>query len=76
IYTDIAADGTLAAPNLAAVKEVVTAASVPVIAAGGISSVDNLCALQRIGVEAAILGRALYVGAVDLKKAKEALRHV
>jgi len=69
IYTDIARDGTLTEPNFDAIAELVTQAHVPVIAAGGISSIEHLKRLSQTGVEAAIVGRALYSGDIDLKQA-------
>jgi phosphoribosylformimino-5-aminoimidazole carboxamide ribotide isomerase len=73
IYTDVLRDGTLKGPNFAAAEEVVNAVSVPIIYAGGISSIDHLVRLARVGVEGAIVGQALYTGEVDLRKAQEAL---
>lgn len=69
IYTDISRDGTLTEPNFEAIAEVVSQAHVPVIAAGGIASVEHLKRLSETGVEGAIVGRALYSGDVDLKQA-------
>lgn len=69
IYTDIARDGTLTEPNFDAIADIVSQAHVPVIAAGGIASVEHLKRLSRSGVEATIVGRALYSGDVDLKQA-------
>jgi phosphoribosylformimino-5-aminoimidazole carboxamide ribotide isomerase len=69
IYTDIARDGTLTEPNFNAVTELVGKTSLPIIVAGGISSLGHLKRLTDIGVEGAIVGRALYTGDIDLKKA-------
>jgi phosphoribosylformimino-5-aminoimidazole carboxamide ribotide isomerase len=69
IYTDIARDGTLSEPNYNAISELIEAVRLPVIAAGGISSISHLKALARIGVEGAIIGKALYTGDIDLKEA-------
>jgi len=69
IYTDIARDGTLTEPNFQAVTELVDKTSLPIIIAGGISSLGHLKRLIDIGVEGAIVGRALYTGDIDLKKA-------
>ena len=73
IYTDISRDGTLTEPNFAAIFELVTAIKVPVIAAGGISSLEQLEMLKKLGVEGAIVGRALYTGGIDLKQALAAI---
>lgn len=66
IYTDIARDGALRGPNLEALRGFVAAAGVPVIAAGGIASEDDLAAVAETGVEGVIVGRALYEGRIDL----------
>jgi len=69
IYTDISRDGTLTEPNFAAISELVNAIRRPVIAAGGISSLNHLKMLKQLGVEAAIVGKALYTGDINLKQA-------
>jgi phosphoribosylformimino-5-aminoimidazole carboxamide ribotide isomerase len=69
IYTDITRDGTLTGPNYPAIAELVETVNLPVIAAGGVSSIENLQALKKIGVEGAIIGKALYTGDIDLKQA-------
>jgi phosphoribosylformimino-5-aminoimidazole carboxamide ribotide isomerase len=71
IYTDIERDGTLTEPNFDAITEIVSQINVPLIAAGGITSIEHLGRLSDIGVEGAIVGRALYSGDIDLKKALE-----
>jgi phosphoribosylformimino-5-aminoimidazole carboxamide ribotide isomerase len=76
IYTDIHRDGTLQGPNKAALRELASAISVPVIASGGISSTSDLLSLlslEPLGVTGAIVGRALYTGAVSLKEAIRAV---
>ncbi len=69
IYTDIARDGTLKGPNFAALDRAVQAVRVPVIASGGIATLDHLRRLTRTKVEGAILGVALYHGALTLPEA-------
>jgi len=69
IYTDITRDGTLTEPNFTAIQEVVEAARVPVVAAGGISSLSHLKMLGKLGVEGAIVGKALYTGDINLRQA-------
>ena len=70
IYTDINRDGAMAGPNISATEALARAVDVPVIASGGVSSMDDLSALKETGViSGAISGRALYDGAIDLKKA-------
>lgn len=75
IYTDISRDGMLSGPNLPALKEVVAFSSFPVIASGGITRVEDLRAVQSIGlrIEGAIVGKALYDGKLDLAAAVRAL---
>jgi phosphoribosylformimino-5-aminoimidazole carboxamide ribotide isomerase len=72
VHTDIARDGMLSGPNLAASAELADAVSIPVIVSGGIASEDDLVAAARLaprGVAGAIAGRALYTGAIDLASA-------
>ena len=69
IYTDISRDGTLTEPNFSAISEVIDAIKLPVIAAGGISSVNHLRMLKKLGAEGAIVGKALYTGNINLKQA-------
>ncbi len=69
IYTDISRDGTLTEPNLTAIAELVNTIRLPILAAGGISSLTHLALLERLGVEGAIVGKALYTGNINLKEA-------
>ncbi|WP_419739015.1 1-(5-phosphoribosyl)-5-[(5-phosphoribosylamino)methylideneamino]imidazole-4-carboxamide isomerase [Ruegeria sp.] len=75
IYTDINRDGAMQGPNIEATAALAQAVSIPVIASGGVSSLDDLIALRDCGVElnGAISGRALYDGAIDLAEAIRAL---
>lgn len=74
IYTDILRDGAMKGPNIGATRALAEAVSIPVIASGGVSSLDDLTALRDTGViSGAISGRALYDGALDLKQALAAL---
>jgi phosphoribosylformimino-5-aminoimidazole carboxamide ribotide isomerase len=67
VYTDIGRDGMLEGPNLDATLALARAVSIPVIASGGIASEDDVVRAARLGALAgAIVGRALYTGAVDL----------
>lgn len=74
IYTDIHHDGTLTEPGYDSTLEMVTGVPVPVIASGGVSRIEHLLKLRLIGVEGAIVGRALYTGALRLRDALAALR--
>ena len=69
IYTDISRDGTLTEPNFTAITELVTEIRLPIIAAGGISSLTHLKILKQLGAEGAIVGKALYTGGINLKQA-------
>jgi len=69
VYTDISRDGTLTEPNFAAIQEVVAATQARIIASGGVASVEHVRRLAGTGVEAVIVGRALYTGALDLRAA-------
>jgi 1-(5-phosphoribosyl)-5-[(5-phosphoribosylamino)methylideneamino] imidazole-4-carboxamide isomerase/N-(5'phosphoribosyl)anthranilate isomerase len=74
VVTDVTKDGTLKGPNLQLLKEVCNATKKPVVASGGISSLDDIAALislNEIGVEGAIVGKALYAGAFTLQEALE-----
>jgi len=73
IYTDINRDGTLTEPNFDAISEVIDSTRAPVIAAGGVSSLNHLKMLEKLGAEGAIVGRALYTGNIDLKQAIAAI---
>jgi len=75
IYTDILRDGAMKGPNIDATAALARAVNIPVIASGGVSSMDDLTALKATGViSGAISGRALYDGAIDLRKALSSLK--
>jgi phosphoribosylformimino-5-aminoimidazole carboxamide ribotide isomerase len=71
IYTDIARDGMLSGPNLPALREVLQASPVPVIASGGVTRIDDIRALRALGrrLEGVIVGKALYEGRFALAAA-------
>jgi phosphoribosylformimino-5-aminoimidazole carboxamide ribotide isomerase len=75
IYTDINRDGAMQGPNIQATADLARAVSIPVIASGGVSSIDDLIALRDCGanLNGAISGRALYDGAIDLERALQVL---
>ena len=74
IYTDVDRDGILTGPNLAATAALADAVTMPVIASGGVASLDDLQALAAAPrISGAIVGRALYDGRVDLRAALSAL---
>ncbi|HWO94345.1 MAG TPA: 1-(5-phosphoribosyl)-5-[(5-phosphoribosylamino)methylideneamino]imidazole-4-carboxamide isomerase [Dehalococcoidia bacterium] len=74
IYTDVTRDGTLTEPNYEAIEALLRKVDVPIIAAGGIARLEHLARLADLGVEAAIVGRALYTGDIDLVRALDAMR--
>jgi phosphoribosylformimino-5-aminoimidazole carboxamide ribotide isomerase len=69
LVTSITKDGTLSGPDLETLSEACRYPNVEIIAAGGISSLNDLTALKRIGVEGAVIGKALYEGRFTLKEA-------
>ncbi|MBW2475796.1 MAG: 1-(5-phosphoribosyl)-5-[(5-phosphoribosylamino)methylideneamino]imidazole-4-carboxamide isomerase [Deltaproteobacteria bacterium] len=72
IYTDIARDGMMQGPNLEATKALAEAISIPVIASGGVSRLEdihNLLAIESSGIEGVITGKAIYSGALNLREA-------
>lgn len=76
VVTDVSKDGTLRGPNLDLLREVCARTDAPVVASGGVSSLDDLTALAGLagdGVEGSIVGKALYVGAFTLPQALAAV---
>ncbi|MFQ3549561.1 MAG: 1-(5-phosphoribosyl)-5-[(5-phosphoribosylamino)methylideneamino]imidazole-4-carboxamide isomerase [Armatimonadota bacterium] len=76
IYTDISKDGMLEGANIEATKKLAEALNIPIIASGGVSSIldiKQLSQLENIGIEGAILGKALYTGKLSLEDALSVL---
>lgn len=74
IVTDVTRDGTLQGPSLSLLRDVCERTSKPVVASGGVASLDDIAALRElvpVGVEGAIIGKALYSGAFSLEAALE-----
>lgn len=72
VVTDVTKDGTLRGPNIDLLREMTSRTPKPIIASGGVSSLDDIAALRELvplGVEGAIVGRALYAGAFTLAEA-------
>lgn len=69
IYTDIAKDGMMQGPNLEETKKLVEETNLQIVASGGVSSLEDLKALEKIGVHGAIIGKAIYTGAIQLEEA-------
>ncbi|MEE9404023.1 MAG: 1-(5-phosphoribosyl)-5-[(5-phosphoribosylamino)methylideneamino]imidazole-4-carboxamide isomerase [Algisphaera sp.] len=69
VYTDIATDGTLKGPNVPATAEICAATDVPVVASGGVGTLDHLVALRALPVQGAIVGRAIYENTLTIDDA-------
>ena len=69
VFTDISRDGTLTEPNFAEIARFKSLTPIPVIAAGGVASVEHLKKLADLGIDGAIVGKAIYTGNVDLEDA-------
>lgn len=69
LSTDVARDGMLTEPNYESLADLKRSTSLSIIASGGVTTTDQLVQLSAVGVEAAIIGRALYTGALDLRDA-------
>jgi phosphoribosylformimino-5-aminoimidazole carboxamide ribotide isomerase len=74
IYTDIATDGMLQGPNVAAMRQMQESIDLPVIASGGVTTASDVAALAAAGLAGAIVGKALYVGTLTLNDALAAAR--
>jgi len=78
VVTDVTKDGTLKGPNLELLREIPSRTTKPVVASGGVSSLDDIIALRDLvplGVEGAIVGKALYAGAFTLAEALDVAGH-
>lgn len=76
VYTDIAKDGMLAGPNFEAMQEMAQATGVPVIASGGVTTLQDIEKLSAMGLSGCIIGRALYEGRMTLPEALGASKPV
>ncbi|MHC5116171.1 MAG: 1-(5-phosphoribosyl)-5-[(5-phosphoribosylamino)methylideneamino]imidazole-4-carboxamide isomerase [Planctomycetota bacterium] len=72
IYTDISKDGMLDGPNVERTKQLAEAVDLPIVAAGGVTTVEDIKILKSAGIAGAIIGRALYEGSITLTDALEA----
>ena len=69
LHTDIGRDGTLTGPNLAAIEDILSSVRISLVAAGGFAQLSHLAQVAEIGVEAAVIGTAIYTGAIDYEDA-------
>ena len=69
IYTDISRDGMMQGANVTGMAEMKQATSIPVIASGGVTTLEDVKQLQKAGLDGAIIGRSLYDGVIDLAEA-------
>lgn len=69
VYTDIATDGTLAGPNVTAMREMVQKTNMNIIASGGVGAIEDIAALKNTGVTGVIIGKALYTEKINLSEA-------
>lgn len=74
IYTDISRDGMMQGPNIKATRRLIDETGLRIIGSGGVSSIKDLLALRSIGCAGAILGRAMYEGAVTVQDAIQAVK--
>tara|TARA_Y100001934_G_scaffold129113_1_gene156741 strand:+ start:10658 stop:11374 length:717 start_codon:yes stop_codon:yes gene_type:complete len=74
MYTDISRDGTLSEPNYGSIEDILEYSPMKMLAAGGISSIDDLNKLKIIGVEGAIVGRAIYTGDIVLSEVFDTIK--
>jgi phosphoribosylformimino-5-aminoimidazole carboxamide ribotide isomerase/phosphoribosylanthranilate isomerase len=71
IVTDVTKDGTLQGPNISLLRKVCAKTKSPVIASGGVSTLEDIASLASLDIEGAIVGKALYAGAFTLQQALE-----
>jgi phosphoribosylformimino-5-aminoimidazole carboxamide ribotide isomerase len=74
IYTDISKDGMMSGPNIERTKALIQAVDIGVVASGGVSRIEDIKKLSELGAEAAIIGRSLYEGTLDLSDAINATK--
>ncbi|MEC8389891.1 MAG: 1-(5-phosphoribosyl)-5-[(5-phosphoribosylamino)methylideneamino]imidazole-4-carboxamide isomerase [Planctomycetota bacterium] len=73
VYTDITRDGMLKGPNLEALKDIIDAVDVPVIASGGVTTSEDVTEIAKLGAAGCIIGRSLYEGKMTLADAMDAV---
>ena len=75
VYTDIATDGTMQGPNIPATRAMAEATHTPIVASGGVGTLEHLHALKKLPIQGAIVGRALYEGQFTIEQALQAMEH-
>ena len=75
VFTDIATDGTLAGPNVESTLEMAKATKVPIVASGGVGTLEHLRALRKLPIQGSIVGRALYEGTMTIDEAIKTLEN-
>ena len=73
VFTDIATDGTLKGPNVESTLEMAQATKVPIVASGGVGTLEHLKELRKLPIQGSIVGRALYEGTMTIEQALETL---
>ena len=76
VYTDVIKDGTLTNPNFKTLEQIANKTSLNMLVAGGISSIKHLITLSELGVEGAIVGKAIYTGDIDIHQANQILKNI
>jgi phosphoribosylformimino-5-aminoimidazole carboxamide ribotide isomerase len=76
IFTSTSVDGTLKGPQFEKIRNLVKTVRVPIIASGGVASLNDLVKLAETGVEGAVVGTALYEGKFTLEQAMEVMKNV
>jgi len=76
VFTSVSVDGTLKGPSIEQIRKVVSTVRTPVVASGGIGSLNDLISLARTGVEGAIVGTALYEEKFTLRQAMEVVKDI
>jgi len=75
VYTDIHTDGLMKGPNLHATQQIINATQIPIVASGGVGNLEHLRALQKLKIQGAIVGRAIYEHALTVKQAVALFEH-
>ena len=74
VYTDIATDGMMTGPNINATRQIAETTDVPIVASGGVGSIEHLRSLRQLPIQGVIVGRALYEGKFTVEEAVDAIQ--